>query len=819
MRVDNDFYKSGVKTLENMKILPQGGAVSREGTAFVNEVKDSSKATRLIRFEFSTDQAYIIEMGDLYMRFYKDNAVITDTDLVITGITKADPAVVTYTGTDPSNGDQVFINNVVGMTEINHDKLFYTVSNVDTGANTFEVQDRDAVDVDSSAYTTYSSGGTVSPITELATSFTEAQIFDVDFVQSADVLFMVHPSHEPVELSRTSDTDWTLAETSFTDGPYLTENSTATTLGLSGTGASTITITASSIVGINDGTGFQTTDVGRLIRWQDPANDWHYYQIDTRSSTTVVICTRLSDATPSATTATEGWRLGAWSDTTGHPETIAFYEQRLFYGATATQPDTVWGSATDDFVNFTPGTNDSDAVSYTLATTRVNRIRWLRPHSLLRIGTSGGEFTLGGSDTSSAITPTNVKVKRESTYGSTTVKPLSIGNATLFWQRAGKKLRELVFNFEVDGLDSPDLTLISEHISSTGVKEMTYQSEPDSIIWVVRTDGELIGLTYMRSENVVGWHRHPLGGPAGTAAESITSIPISDQDQVWTVVNRTINGTTRRYIERITDNFLGDSNNTVKDAVFVDSSCSFTGETPDATLTPGATTGTSITFTAGSAVFASTDVGRHIRTSTTDADGVITEAKATIVTYTDTTNVVVDINEDFASTDAIASGSWTLSKITYDGLDHLEGESVSILADGGTHTNETVTSGSITLDQQATKVHIGYGYTQKIETLDTEGSSQLGSIQGSRARITEFILRLYKSVGMDIGYDENNLQRIDFRVPSDLMDEGVPLFTGDKIIRPPHSYQDNIKMFITQTQPLPLNVLGYVAKVQSSDSR
>ena len=131
-------YQNGVKTLQNMTLLTQGGVTSRLGTEFVAEVKDSDAACRLIPFQFSTTETYILELGNLYARVYKESGQVLESDLTITGITAADPAVVTSTSHGLANGDQVYITEVVGMTEINHPRTFYTVAN--KTANTFEGQ-------------------------------------------------------------------------------------------------------------------------------------------------------------------------------------------------------------------------------------------------------------------------------------------------------------------------------------------------------------------------------------------------------------------------------------------------------------------------------------------------------------------------------------------------------------------------------------------------------------------------------------------------------------------------------------------------------
>jgi hypothetical protein len=260
-QVDFKKYSNGVETLENMTVFPQGGVSRRNGSRFVCEVKDSTAITRLISFEFNITQAYVLEFGNNYIRFLKDNGQITETAKTITAITKANPAVVTSTSHGFSNGDHVWIAGVVGMTRLNG-RRFVVAS---TATNTFALTGED-----STSYDAYSSGGTASKTYEIATTYTSAELYDLQFTQSADVMYIVHPNHPPAKLSRTGHTSWTLNDVDFQVGPFLDTNTTATTLTTSATTVGTgRTLTASAITGINSGTGFQTTDIGRLVKLGD----------------------------------------------------------------------------------------------------------------------------------------------------------------------------------------------------------------------------------------------------------------------------------------------------------------------------------------------------------------------------------------------------------------------------------------------------------------------------------------------------------------------------------------------------------------------
>ena len=418
-RIDFAKYNSGAKQLTNMLIHPQGAATRRVGTQFISEVKTSAKKTRLIPFEFSTVQAYVLEFGDQYMRVYKDKGQVL------------------------------------------------------SGGSAFEI----------------------------STPYLEAELFDLKFAQSADVLYIVHPNRGARKLSRTGHTSWTLTEIEFTDGPYLIANDTATTLTPSGT-TGNITITASAST-------FASTDVNRLVRFSNG-----YAKITGFTSATVVNATVRDDF--DNTSSVTDWKLGAFSDTTGHPSTVSFFEQRLVFAGTDTEPQTLFFSKSGDYENMTTGTNADDAMVYTIASNQVNRIRYLKSVRTLIVGTTGGEFTVSADGTNAAVTPTNVTIKKQSSYGTANVDAITAGNATLFLQKAKRKIRELQYNFDSDGYIAPDLTILNDIVTKSGVNEMAYQQEPDSILWCVRDDGIFAGLTYQRSENVVAWHQHKLGGTFGT---------------------------------------------------------------------------------------------------------------------------------------------------------------------------------------------------------------------------------------------------------------------------------------------------------------
>ena len=657
-RVDITKYKNGAETIENFIVQPHGGVSRRPGTRFVKEVKTSSAKTRLVNFEFSTTQAYIIEFGNLYIRFYKDQGAILEADKTISAATRATPCVVTATSHGFSNGDEVYISAVVGMTELNG--KYYLVANKTT--NTFELTDVDGDNINSSGFTAYASAGTAARVYTVTTTFLTADLFTLQFAQSADILYVAHPDYAPKKISRTAHTTWTISDITFIDGPYQTENITTTTLTPSATSGSSRTITASATTGINSDAGFASTDVGRLIsighqaaEWatstayalgdvkrnsgnvyeaikagtsagsggpsgegdeivdnsvtwkflRDGGVQWGYAIVTAFTDTTHVTVT--VNATFGGTTAEAKWRLGAWSPTTGYPATVAFYEQRLFWAGSTEQPQTLWGSKSGDYENHTPGTLDDEPVIYTLATDQVNVIRWLSPGKVMAIGTVGGEFVISGSTANDALTPTNVRVIREGTRGSANHKPVRIDNVVVFIQRQARKLREFVYQFESDSYQSPDLTILSDQVSKGGMSELVYQQELSTVLWAAKNDGQLIGMTYLRDQQVVAWHRHKIAGSFSTTSdhgvvESLAIIPGTGEDELWMIVKRTVNDVTRRYVEFMENQFDIEEAEVKADAFFVDSGLTLNSPVTISGATkanPGVITATAHGFTDG----------------------------------------------------------------------------------------------------------------------------------------------------------------------------------------------------------------------------
>lgn len=612
-RTDFGKYPSGLETCLNAIPLPEGGLTRRPGTRFVVELKSSSVKGRIKRFEFSTTQAYILEFGEKIMRFCRHQGQIVsgDTDASITNGTFTSNItswtdVSTGSGSithDSTNGRLSLVPGGTGSSDIGWAEQAVTVGaafdtnehvlkfrvlgapsdkielSIGTGSTGVQIVDTVEFEVGYHGYAFTPGDGNntiyiqfrnlgsfrnktvqiddVSLIDndamEIDTPWAEAELFFVNGPQSADTMYLYHPDHSTYKLLRLGHTRWSLSEVAWQDGPYLTQNTTTTTLTPSAATGLGVDVTASSVVGINDDRGFLATDVGRLIRITDnTTTNWGWGIIVSVTSTTVVKVDIRRTFT--ITTAELEWRLGAWSSTTGYPSLGAFYEQRQFAANTATQPQTFWATQTADFENLAPdspnadGTTfagtveDDDALNYTIAADEVETIRWMSPgEDTLAMGATSGEWI--PDSTGVFLTPTDLVARRRTKHGSANIQPVRVGNVVLFVQRAKRKIREFGFAFEVDGFRAPDMTRLAQHVTLSTIVEMTYQQEPDSLVWAVRSDGNLISMTYRREEDVVGWARHNIGGK-GTGATQVSFSITAGTASVGTnqITSITING-------------------------------------------------------------------------------------------------------------------------------------------------------------------------------------------------------------------------------------------------------------------------------------
>ena len=731
-----------------------------------------------------------------------------------------------------------------------------------------------------------------SPV-EIDAPWPEAELFDVEGPQSADTLYLFHDAYPVHKLQRFGHTTWSLVEVPWVDGPYLDQNTTTTTLLPSAASGLGINLTLSSVVGVNDDAGWQSTDIGRLVRYKK-ASAWGYAVIVSITSTTVAVAD-VRKAFEAAPTAQTTWRLGAWSGTTGYPQQGAFFEQRTYAAATDDQPTTFWASQTADLENFKPDDDADtvaadDALSYTLDADNVNAIRWLSAgEDALALGTSGGEWI--PSADGAVITPLNISVRKQTSHGSARVQPVRIGQVVLFVQKAGRKIRE----FGLDQLSiayiAPDMTRLSEHITKGGIVEIDYAEEPNSIVWAVRTDGQLLSMTFRRDEDVVGWARHKLGGnfkededitsvwqvddsasafvdetkdAKGTANADWTVFPATEaigdyaafgytstftqlkfdyangtagtggevtweywNGTAWTALSGVVDNTTG-FIVAVADGLTVSwtlPSDWAKRTLSSNKSLYYVRAritniyTINPVLDQGYVLGTKHAVVESVVVIPGADGSGQTKDSS-ERDEVWLIVKRTI---NGATKRYVEFFElDYSTGDDQEDAYYLDSMLTYDGTvataltgyGHLEGETLGIWADGAIQADKTVASSAITIDSGSAVVQAGLRYKHSMKKLKITSGNPAGTPLGKTKRIYGLTFVLLNSHTVKFGPDVDNLETNDFRVVSDPMDAGAPLFTGEQFVEFPGNYQIDPRIVIESDDPSPFTLLAIAPEIQ-----
>ncbi len=481
-RVDFDGYKTGLATCLNHILQVQGPVTRRPGTIYMARTKFTT-ATRLLRFRFSTTQAYVIEVGNYYMRFY---------------------------------------------------------------ANHGQVQ----------------SGGV--PV-EIETPYPASAVWGLSITQSADILYLAHPQYPPATVVRSSNTEWSYAVLTFQDGPYLDQNITPTTFTFGAATGTDVLLTASSTTGINGGSGFVATDVGRMVRAQASTGNWGWGTIVAVNTTTT--CHVSIVQTMTNTSAQSAWALGMWGAGLGYPACCTFYQDRLGWAGASADPQTITLSATSGYTNHAPTAYDTlatvasnNGLNFTLNSNDVQLIKWIEGDANgLLVGTDSGEWLVTPSTQNEALTPTNLNAINMTSYGESPVQPVRVGYTTLALQKSGRKVREFVFVYYENRYHAPDMTVLAQHITLGGITQLAFQQEPNSIVWAPRADGTLLGFTYERDQQVTGWHRHTLGGFGDANGDpplvmSVATVPTQDltRDEVYMIVQRYVGGQTIQTVEYMT---------------------------------------------------------------------------------------------------------------------------------------------------------------------------------------------------------------------------------------------------------------------------
>jgi len=669
-RADTDLYSKSVAACVNFIVRAQGGADTRPGTRFIAELDDMTKRGRLIPFSFNTTQTYILVFEHLLMRVVKDGGLVVD-------------------GAGPA--------------------LF-----------------------------------------ELVTPYTEAQLSRLIFVQDADTMTITHPSHDPAVLSRIDHDDWTLAAINFASAVSVPTGLAAATVG-SGHGVSKTykyVITAVDDEGVESlptaqvsiTIGALSVTAGVRLTWtavtgaqgyriyKDPSDGSGVYGWIGDSKTL-----QFDDFNFFPITSDSPPRDNQPFSSSGRkPSCVGYYQQRQVFANTSVEPQKAFASQSGitNSMRYSEPSRDDDAIFFTIKARQVNEIRHIVSLDALIFLTSGAEWRItDGQD--QVLTPSTLGAKILTYWGASWCAPAVVGDSVIFVQEKGNKIRDLGYEVNSSLYRGNELSVMANHLfEGYVIEEMTYCSEPFGVLWCVRDDGILLGMTYLREYGIWAWHQHTTDGEV----ESVASIGEDGRDALYMIVKRTIGETDVRYIERM-----------------------------------------------------------EPRTLTSAADV-----------------FCVDCGLSYDST----------PETEFTGLDHLEGMSVVAVADGNLVANLTVTSGAVTLPEEASKVVVGLPYTCTIETLDLDVQSMTQSLRAAEISVSEVQLEVYKSRGGWVSGKNDDgtysqAMEIAPRFDSDGYDAiALKTFKQSVIIQPGWAKSGGLK--IEQRDPFPMTILSIVPSVDIS---
>ena len=874
-RSDIAKYQVSAEAIENFLVRPEGGLMRRHGTRFVGETHDHARVSRMVPFIFSTIQAYMLEFGHNFIRIYKDRAPVTSASNSITGITKANPAVLTYSGTDNfANGDRVIVTGVVGMGQVNNRE--FTVANVNTGANTFQLSG-----VNSSAYDTYVSGGTVAKILEVTTTYAESDLASLVFTQSTDTLYITHPSYAPRTLTRTAHTSWTLATLPLTKGPFGPRNTDNTshilcTLGGGSTYYPGGSVTLRSSAGI-----FTSGHVGSLFYLEErylsdlAVSPWAVDQnvggLGTQVSsngnvyeqTAVGAGVQTGQIAPAhtdgeawdnaihASSHYKRWRylhsryaileITAFTDAQTVTATIKTYLPNGLNPTARTITGAVAGGTTG-YVQITSnahGFNNGDYVFQTgiAGTTEANG-----DFKISSVGTNTYEldgvpfvnaYSAGGTakryptwfwrfgafSTARGYPSAIALHEQRLIFGNTLAQPFGL------WASAAGDYT----NF-LPGTNDDDT--IAYNIAG---------SQADPIRWLASASDLVLGTLAQEYAAYGGGLGDPITPTntrivpqSGEGSNAVQPIKVGSEilfcnragRKLFALLNQaSVNGYLATDLLELAEHLT--VGKTITRAVWA--------KNPTSTLWVLRSDGSLIamTYRREQEVWAWT---RHPVTGTVESIAVIPSPDGTTddlwITIARTINggtkrYVEYLAPPFEPTSATDKDSMgfvdsglqynsVTATSTVSGLYHLEGETVKVVAGGAVHADCVVSGGKITLDASYTNVWVGLAYTSRVRTLRIDAPEM--AAQAKTKRISRLTVRVLNAIGGTVGpASETTMDELVQRSLSDPMDASSPMYSGDVDVHLATDFDTEARLAIVQSMPMPLDILSLMPLVSAAD--
>jgi len=793
-RLDDQKYQAGAAKLRNFIAKPQGPAENRAGFAFVREVKDSTKKTRLLSFTFNTVQTMVIEFGNQYFRFHTQGQTLIYND------GSAWDAATAYT-----------VGDIALIGGINYYCTVANTNNQPPNASFWYALPADY---------TY----------EVPSPYLEAELFDVHYVQSGDVMTIVHPNHAPKELRRLSAIKWELKTINFASplaAPtgvgavrYIPSSSSTNSdtfeahkYVVTAVAANLVDESAkSSVASVNN--NIYVTGAKNTISW-NAVTDAARYRVYKEQAGIFGFLGETTDLSiVDANIAPDFSRVppifeNEFQTTNNFPGAVSYFEQRRVFAGTNDEPQSIFmtKSGTESNLSFGLPIRDDDRIKFKVAAREANTIRHIVPLTQLLLLTGSAEWRVA-SVNSDAITPTSISVKPQSYVGSNNAQPVIVNNSMVYCASRGGHVRELGYNWQANGFITGDLSLRAPHLfDNLTITDMALAKAPVPIVWFISSNGKLLGLTYVPEQTVGAWHQHDTDG----TFESVATVSEGNDDVLYAVVKRTVNGNSVRYVERMGTRLFA----TQRDSFHVDAGATYNGVNTDPTKTVTVSgnflRGQLVTITANYNLF-------NPPPSLDDKDDAIVLVDGTNryrLTITSTTSQTVGTAKVETTIPVNLRNTpitnFEVARNIISGITWLEGKKVSILADGAVDPQKTVSSGSVTLSRAASVVHVGLPYVCDLQTLPLALQTEaLG--QGRVKNLNHVWLRVLESSGIFAGPSADKLVEAKQRTTEPY---GSPpnLKTQDIKLMLTPTWQDNGQIFVRQTDPLPLTIVGLTLEV------
>jgi hypothetical protein len=847
-RVDFAKYRSGCATMRNFFVDYRSGASTRPGTEFIRPGKIVGGKIRLVRFQQSTTVTYVLEFGDKYIRFVTQGSSVVEPAIPINNISNSIPVHVSAPTNNFAQGDMVFISGVAGMPQVNN--RYFTVSNPVSGGLFTAVDALTNAILDSTHWGVYGGGGTVQRVYTITTPYAVADLPLLKFSQNASIMNITHPKYPPHKLQLFTATNWNLSPAVFGStaaGPTFNAFTSSTT------GAVSYKYAVTSVDANN-----QESTVGFVYVAPSLAD------LRTVAGTNQIVWNstgafayNVYGSSPSYTGwnpdtgglgfigTVDGSEVTLFTDsnispdfaqsppihenpfTNVNPSCSSYFQQRLVYangggGLVAT----FWASRTGAPYNFDVSNpvQANDAITASLVSLEVNEIMSLipMPTGLIALTTNGAWQINGGAGgvatQGGPITPVTATATPQAYIGANNLPPIVINYDILFVQAKGSIVRDMTFNIYANIYTGNDVSILSSHMFyNHQILEWTYAEEPFKTIWAVREDGTLLCLTLVKEQDMYGWSRHDTKGNF----ESVTSVTEGQFDAVYVAVRRPNprGGGFVVQIERMADRTFQFG---AEDAWCVDAGSKSVATFPNAIIGIHPTDANGNALIGISAdLFTPADVGKIIRSG----GGILkvieylapNSVKARVI------RPIEDVipNDPLNTPDYQQPGTWTMDKTFTKvfGLDHLEGQKVVALADGGVVGELTVVDGSVTMPQPVSKIVVGYPFQAQLQTMPLDLGNEINSVQGKRKKVGALTVRVKDSRGVKAGMTFQTVTPIKELNRATVMGLPISLYTADERIVMDPLWDVPGQICIQVDDPLPTTILGVIPEVVVGDSQ